>query len=83
MHKTIYRTVIRYEVLSETPIPDNMTMGDIERECDEGEYSGKFLDNEATNEPLTGKVAADKVKEHGTDTEFFNMDAEGNDIDAD
>jgi hypothetical protein len=77
--KTIYKTVIMLEVLSEEPIPDGMTLGDIDRECEEGMYTGR---NETTvfNKPVKGKRAAEAVKRQGSDPSFLNMDENGNEI---
>jgi len=38
--KTLYRTVYQVEVLSEEPIDRNMSIDDIEEECNTGSFSG-------------------------------------------
>lgn len=78
--KRIYKTIVRYEVLSEEPF-GSMSLEDINRETTEGSMSGMFLDNEVHDEILTGKKAADAIIAQGSDTEFFSLDSEGNDID--
>jgi hypothetical protein len=80
--KTIYRTVIEIEVLSEEPIPDGISLDDIEEECNTGSYSGVH-DWKIRNEPLTGEAAADALSKQGTSTDFFGMDEVGNDISDD
>ena len=77
--KTLYRTVIQIEVLSEAPIEHNMSVSEIQNECDNGEYSG-ITNTLVSNQPIYGKVAAKKVIDQGSDTEFFNMDNDGNEI---
>ncbi len=77
MEQTIYRTVIQFEVLSPDPIPECMTMGQIEEECDTGSYSGRFLDNVETNTPLSGEAAASATRLQGSSPDFFQMDENG------
>jgi len=83
MEKKIYRTVIRFEILSEEPIDESQSLESIAAECNEGAWSGRFLDGETFNESLTGMDAVRAVKAQGSDPEFFNMDMDGNDIDDD
>ena len=77
--KTLYRTVIQIEVLSETPIEHSMSTAEIQQECDDGEFSG-MTDTTVSNQPISGKDAAKLVIAQGTDVEFFNMDADGNEV---
>lgn len=80
--KQLYRTFITLEVLSEQPIPDNISLSEISKECDYGDYSG-ITDWQIINEPIVGFEAAEKLKEMGSDPEFFRMDKNGNDLDSD
>ncbi len=80
MAKKIYRTVVRYEILSDEPTPTHMSLADIDYQTSEGHMSGAFLDAEVFNEELTGTQAAEHIKKQGSDPEFFQMDEEGNDI---
>ena len=82
MSKKIYRTIFRYEVLTDEPI-EQLSLSDILYMCTEGHASGAFLDDEKTNEELTGKDAVKVIREQGTDPEFFMLDADGKDIDGD
>lgn len=82
MSKKIYRTIFRYEVLTDEPI-EQLSLSDISYMCTEGHASGVFLTNEKTNEELTGKDAVKVIREQGTDPEFFMMDEDGKDIDGD
>ncbi len=79
MEKKIYRTVIRFEILSEEPIETN-NLERIADECNEGSWSGQFLDEEISNEELIGKSAIEKIKAQGSSPEFFNLDEHGNEI---
>jgi hypothetical protein len=80
--KTLYRSVISFEVISEEPIPDGMTLGDIQDECDEGSYSGAH-EYKVQNQPVIGKRAVKLVVAQGSDPEFFQMDSNGNDLNED
>ena len=82
MSKKIYRTIFRYEVLTEEPI-EQPSLSDILYMCTEGHASGAFLADEKTNEELTGKEAVKIIQAQGTDPEFFLLDEDGNDIDGD
>jgi hypothetical protein len=77
--KVLYRSVIQYEVLSEEPIPDGMDLEEIIAECYDGEYSGKS-EIIVSNKPIVGKRAVKFVEKQGSDVEFFNMDANGNEL---
>lgn len=79
MKKQIYRTVIQMTVLSEYPIPDGMDLEEIAGNCVDGDFCGKS-EYKKINEPITGKRAANAVLDTGSDTEFFQMDNEGNEI---
>lgn len=78
--KTIYRTVIEIEVLSEEPIPDDMGLDEIQDECNEGSFSGIY-DFKVKNQEVKGIEAVKLIKAQGTDVEFFQMDEEGNELD--
>ena len=76
--KKLYKSIIVLEVLSEEPIK-NETLQDIVEETIVGEYSGNY-DFTALNEEVEGMDAVELCEKHGTDTEFFGMDKEGNEI---
>lgn len=80
MANKIYRTVIRFEVLSETPFEGPFDLKQLHYLTYDGDMSGQFLDNEVTNEELTGTQAVDVIRGQGSDPEFFQMDEEGNDL---
>ena len=77
--KKIYRTVIQLTVLSEEPLPEGMGIDEIDANCEDGDFCGK-AEWLKVNEPITGKRAAKAVQDTGSDTEFFNMDLLGNEI---
>jgi hypothetical protein len=79
--KKIYRTVFRFEVLSEEPIEESMSLEDIAYETQEGHMSGHFLENQVTNEVLVGGAAVKATKAQGSDPSFFMMDDKGFEID--
>ncbi|HLO91585.1 MAG TPA: hypothetical protein VK172_10520 [Lentimicrobium sp.] len=77
--KTIFRSVITLEVLSDEPIPDDISLSSIANECDNGSYSG-ITDYKVINQPVSGKRAVKLIHAQGSDPEFFMMDENGNDI---
>ena len=78
--KKLYRTVIQIEVLSEDPIPEGMSLDQIEEECNTGSFSGVH-DFIVTNEVVKGKKAAELVRKQGSSPDFFQMDENGDEID--
>lgn len=80
-NRKFYRAVFHYEVLSEEPIED-MSLEDIDYECRDGHCSGAFF-GEVDRTELTGPEMAKALQTQGSDPEFFQLDEEGNDLDAD
>jgi len=80
MKKKIYRTVIKLVVLSEEPIPENMDMGSIWEETQTGEFIAGSM-TIGKGKAVVGKSAVIEIEKAGSDSEFFRMDAEGNDLD--
>jgi hypothetical protein len=76
--KKLYHKRIVVEVLSEEPIPDSMTLADLEREYTNGEYVG--CTETKKNQIVTGRKAAKMVMEMGSDPAFFMMNEFGNEI---
>ena len=79
--KTIYRTVIEIEILSEEPIPEGLDLEEIEGECQDGEYSGKH-ELKVSNQKLVGIKAANATRAQGSSPDFFMMDEEGNELNS-
>lgn len=78
--RKFYRAVFHYEVLSEEPIED-MSLEDIDYECRDGHCSGQFLGVDRSE--LTGPEMAKALQNQASDPGFFQLDEEGNDLDAD
>lgn len=76
--RKFYKTVIKFEVLSEEPIPDNVDYSQILFECKEGDYSMRELGEKQT--VLNGKQAARALINQGSDPEFFQLNKDGEDI---
>jgi len=76
--KPIYKTIITLVVLSEDEIPEDMSLGDIMYECDEGAFIGGGIDK--THTVLKGEAAVAEIKKAGSTPDFFQMDDEGNEI---
>jgi hypothetical protein len=77
--KVLYRTVIEIEVLSEEPIPEDMSLDDIEEECNTGSFSGTH-DYKVRNEKVEGLEAVKLTQAQGSSVDFFGMDGEGNEL---
>lgn len=77
--KTIYKTILTIEILSES-LFNGESLTDIVYEITDGDWSGnvKIL---SQNEALTGNEAVTAIVSHGMDAEFFSMDDNGNEID--
>ena len=80
--KTLYRTVIRVEILSENPFESN-DLESINHEIHFADYPVAAAVNVVRNQKIVGKRAINLLKNHATDPAFFNMDEEGNDCDED
>jgi len=77
--RKFYKTVITLEVLSEEPLED-VPLEYIVQQCDEGDFSGDW--NITESQELTGKEMAQALVGQRSEPEFFNLDEDGNDLDA-
>lgn len=75
--RKFYKTVIKFEVLSEEPIPPGMEMENIIHECKEGDWSMRPLGEKETI--LNGKQAARALVNQGSDPSFFQLTDKGED----
>ena len=76
--KKLYHKRIVVDVLSETPIPDSMTLADLEHEYSCGQYVG--CTETKKNQIVTGRKAAKMVMDMGSDPMFFQMNEFGNEV---
>lgn len=84
--RKFYKTIINVTVLSEEPIEASSVGGvgggcalsEIAYNITEGDMSGVLEIGETTT--LNGKEAADALIEQSSDPEFFQLDANGNDL---
>ena len=80
--RLFYKTIIRYEVLSEEPIPGHADLEYIAKEANEGRYVGRFLPGGPNDHVLmNGASMAEALYEAGSEPGFFLLDDEGNDYD--
>ena len=77
MKKTIYKTVIKLEVLSDYPIPSNLTLLEIASEGDGGDFWITKEYTKITNKPIKGIRAVRELESKGSYAGFFNMDGTG------
>ena len=75
--RKFYREVITFEILSEEPIPDCLSLGDIHYHTTEGHMSGQFGSTKA--EIVDGATMAKLLEKQGSDPEFFMLTPEGED----
>lgn len=78
MKKTLYKTIIQVEVLSETPVTDEFchNLSALGHEITQGEMSG-LITTLASNVELEGEGAVRECNLHGTSTDFFMMNEQG------
>lgn len=75
--RKFYKTVITVEVISDEPVthPD---LALIARQIDSGDCSGRV--SMGICQTLNGKECVEALRAQGTDTEFFMLDEDGNDL---
>jgi hypothetical protein len=81
MKKKIYKNIISFTVLSETPLEDGIGLGYLESivgSCITGDFIGGNITTESKE--LSGKRAVEEIQKLDSDPEFFQMDGSGNDI---
>jgi len=78
MARKFHKTVFTFEVLSEEPINDPVSLDTLDYQTTEGHWSGRFLDT--TRKVLDGPAAAKALMEQGSDPEFFRLSNEGEDL---
>jgi hypothetical protein len=76
--RTFYKTIIQVEVLSEEPIPDPLDLGQLYDETYDGEWSGRIVN--MVSEELDGLQAAKALWNQGSDSEFFRLSEDGEDL---
>jgi len=76
--KTIYRTLITQVILSENPIEEGITLEELD---DDDTYVNGGYTTKTTE--LTGKTAVIEIEKAGSTPEFFNMDAQGFELEPD
>ena len=76
--RKFYRRVITIEVLSETPVSDNLSPADVWNECVNGEWSGDYTMGK--NEVMDGPTMARLLRKQASDPSFFKLTAKGADM---
>lgn len=77
MDKRYYETVFEVRVLSEDPI-DSYGIKEIAYEITDGDLIGIF--EQTRKIKLTGLEVVQRLKDFGSDSEFFGLDDQGNDL---
>lgn len=78
MSKQFYKTTITVEVLSEEPLPPDISLRDIGFGITEGDWSGEW--EVISVEPLDGAQAARALEAQGSDAGFFGLTSEGKEV---
>lgn len=78
--RVFYKRTITFEILSEEPLAVDMTLREVDAACfgDNGYASG--ITREQKDETVNARVAARLLGEHGSDTEFFGLSEDGEDL---
>ena len=76
--RKFYRTLYTVEVLSEEPLPEGITLEDINYEIVEGGCSGVVTTS--VEEVLDGAAMAKALKRQFSDPEFFRLTEDGEDV---
>jgi hypothetical protein len=73
-----YRTVFRIEVLSEGPLPEDISLEDVAYEIMDGDYSGNI--KRVSEDEVDGPTMARLLREQGSDPEFFRLTDDGQEV---
>ena len=77
--RKFYKSVFTFEVLSEEPIPDDMSLTNMIHETIVGDYNGSMLAKDV-NVEINSEEAAIRLVLSGSDAGFFRLDNKGNEI---
>ena len=75
--RTFFKTTYVLEILSETPIPDDMDLEAVIYEAESGAYSKDIKSQETV--AVDGKTMAKLLAEQRSDPGFFRLDSDGED----
>ena len=75
--RKFFKRVVTIEVLSESPIPEGMSITNMIIEAMSGDYSMRAYN--VNDKELNGKQAAKALLNQGSDPSFFGLSARGND----
>jgi hypothetical protein len=78
--KKYYKTVVKVEVLSESPIAE-LSLSELDYEITNGNWSGEVL--YGSPKVLNGKEMAKALEKQGSAPEFFMIDENGEDVNED
>ena len=76
--RKFFKTVFTLEILSEKPIPSDISLGELNYGITEGECSGEL--NQTEVKELNGKEIATALIAQGSDPEFFQINDSGEDV---
>ena len=76
--RKFYKTIFTITVLSEDPLKEIETLGELNYEITMGSCSGHI--NQDLSQTIDGPTAARLLEEQGSDPEFFELTSDGEDI---
>ena len=76
--RKFYQTTYNVKLLTEEPMPDEVSLADIAHAMTDGDASGVFDQEDVTE--LDGPAAAAALQAQGSDPGFFRLDEDGNDL---
>jgi hypothetical protein len=79
--RKFYRSVISVEVLSEDPLPPDLSLAEIHEGITTGDWSGQVDNDSRLNEEIDGPTAAKALMAQASDPGFFRRTEEGEDDD--
>ena len=77
--KTIYKSVLKVTVLSDEPLPECISLEDVQYEITEGHCLG-HVEWDYNNAQIVGAEAVMNILQVGSQPEFFELDDKGNDL---
>lgn len=80
--KTLYKTTIHLDILSEHEITPESTFDKLINKCYQGDYLGS-INPLKFNRPISGTDAVGFILDNNGDIEKFNISMEGNDTSTD
>ena len=80
--RKFYKTELKVIIVSEDPVPEDMSLSEIGHEGERGDYVVNSNRIASGNEQIDAKQAARVLLDTGSEPEFFNLTEDGEDLDG-